>query len=118
MSESPARAGLLIILHQEVKSMSNKVSSLRILNYGKIKAICDIVIADAVVVHGVRVVEGKDGLFVSFPCERKVDWEGVVRHYDIVHPITAEVRAGLTETVLGEYRRQLEGSNENQAQEK
>ena len=69
--------------------MSNKVSSLRILNYGKIKAICDIVIADAVVVHGVRAVEGKDGLFVSFPCERKVDWEGVVRHYDIVHPITA-----------------------------
>ena len=65
---------------------------------------------------GLNSLDGHPNLFNR--CERKVDWEGVVRHYDIVHPITAEVRVGLTETVLGEYRRQLEGSNENQAQEK
>lgn len=97
--------------------MQSKVSALKILNYGKIKAVCDVVIADSVVVHGVRVVEGKEGLFVSFPCERKVDREGVVRHYDIVHPITVEARDDLTETVLGEYRRQDEGLNKNTAQE-
>ena len=97
--------------------MQSKVSALKILNYGKIKAVCDVVIADSVVVHGVRVVEGKEGLFVSFPCERKVDREGVVRHYDIVHPITAEARTELTDTVLNEYCRQTEVSNENTAQE-
>lgn len=94
--------------------MSNRINALKLLNYGRIKAVCDVVIAETVVVHGVRVVEGKDGLFVSFPCERKLDREGVVRHYDIVHPITAEARTELTETVLCEYRRRSENSNEVQ----
>lgn len=79
-----------------------------------IKAVCDVVIAETVVVHGVRVVEGNEGLFVSFSCERKLNREGVVRHYDIVHPITAETRTDLIEMVLCEYRRQAENTNEVQ----
>lgn len=91
--------------------MNNRISALKLLNYGRIKAVCDVVIAETVVVHGVRVVEGNEGLFVSFPCERKLDREGVVRYYDIVHPVTAEARTELTELVLCEYRGQAENPN-------
>ena len=40
---------------------------------GATKAFCDISVADSFVIMGLRIVEGKDGLFVSMPREAGKD---------------------------------------------
>jgi len=64
-----------------------------------IKAFASVTLDDAFVIHDIRIVEGKNGLFVSMPSKKVGD-----KYRDISHPITADSRSALIETVLGEYR--------------
>lgn len=64
-----------------------------------IKAFASVTIDDAIVVHDLKIVEGKNGLFVSMPSKKVGD-----RYMDISHPITAQSRTVLIDTVLNEYR--------------
>ncbi|MCK4809938.1 MAG: SpoVG family protein [Candidatus Omnitrophica bacterium] len=66
---------------------------------GATKAICDISIADEFLVKGFRIVEGKNGLFVSVPSEPGKDG----KWYDNAFPLTAQTRESLNETVLSAY---------------
>ena len=63
------------------------------------KAFCDVAIGGEFLVKGVRVVEGKNGLFVSMPQELGKDGNW----YDTVVPLTKEARQRVSETVLGAY---------------
>ncbi len=54
---------------------------------------------DVFVVHGIRLVEGKDGLFLSFPAV--VRDEG--KYFDIAHPISSEFREVLTKKIIEAY---------------
>ena len=63
------------------------------------KAFADISVAGAVVVKGLRVVQGNKGLFVGMP--RKPGKDGT--WYDTVRPITKEARASLVTTVLDAF---------------
>ena len=67
---------------------------------GTVKAFCDVAIAGAYLVKGVRVVEGKKGIFVSLPREQGKDG----RWYDTVAPLTKEAKAQLSDTVLRAYQ--------------
>jgi stage V sporulation protein G len=49
--------------------------------------------------HGISIVEGKNGLFVSMPQTK--DAKGEYR--DIFHPVTSEGRKALNEAVLEEF---------------
>jgi stage V sporulation protein G len=49
--------------------------------------------------HGIGIVEGKNGLFVTMPQTK--DAKGGYR--DIFHPVTAEVRKALQDAVLSEF---------------
>jgi stage V sporulation protein G len=49
--------------------------------------------------HGISIVEGKNGLFVSMPQTK--DAKGEFR--DIFHPVTSEGRKALNEAVLTEF---------------
>ena len=60
------------------------------------KAFADVSIDGAVVVKGLRVVQGSKGLFVGMP--RKPGKDG--SWYDTVRPLTKEARASLVSTVL------------------
>jgi stage V sporulation protein G len=71
---------------------------------GATRAMASVTLGDSFVVHGVRVVEGQNGLFVTMP--RQKDGEGNYR--DIAHPITAEARALMASSVLEEYQRAME----------
>ena len=69
---------------------------------GPTKAFCDIVLFDTFVVKGLRVVEGKNGRFLSMPSEQGRDG----KWYDTFHPITKEAHKGLQDFVLTQYKGQ------------
>lgn len=72
-------------------------------NNDKLKAVASITIDDEIVVHDIKVINGKDGYFLSMP-SRKTN-EGEFK--DIVHPIKTEVREMLKEKILAEYEKAL-----------
>lgn len=82
-----------------------KVSRVHMLQdaQGKTRAYADVIVSGAVAIHGVRVIEGDKGLFVSFPAE-KSEKDG--RYYEVVHPVTKEAREAIQQAVLGEYHKQ------------
>lgn len=65
-----------------------------------LKAFADIVINDALLIKGVRVMDGKKGLFVSMPREQAKD----KKWYDTVRCLTQEIRDRISETVLSAYK--------------
>jgi len=67
----------------------------------KLKAFVNITFDDVFVVRGLKVIAGKNGLFVCMP-SRKLE-DGTYK--DIAHPICNEFRQQLEEHVLSEYRR-------------
>ncbi len=66
---------------------------------GATKAFCDISILDSLVVNGLRVVAGKDGLFVSMPREEGRDG----KWYNTVIPLKREVKDAIERVVLEAY---------------
>lgn len=66
---------------------------------GKLRAYASITFDNSFVVRGLKVIEGKDGLFVAMPGQ-KVS-EGIFR--DIAHPLNNETRAVISQKVLGKF---------------
>lgn len=64
-----------------------------------LKAFVDIVVNDALLIKGVRIMEGKQGLFVSMPREEAKD----KKWYDTIRCLTTEVRDQIQETCLEAY---------------
>lgn len=77
-------------------------------NDEKLKAVASITIDNEFVVHDLKVINGKEGFFLSMP-RRKVN-EGEFK--DIVHPIKTETRVALTKLILDEYQKALNQANE------
>ena len=65
-----------------------------------LKAFADIIINDALLIKGVKVLEGKQGLFVSMPQEQAKD----KKWYDSVRCLTQEVREQISEVILSCYK--------------
>ena len=65
----------------------------------RLKAIVEITIDGVFVVHELRIIEGKEGLFVAMPSRESND--GTFR--DLAHPINAETRAMVEKAVLDKY---------------
>lgn len=66
---------------------------------GATKAFCDITILDTFLVKGLRIVQGKDGLFLSMPREQGRDG----KWYDTFFPTSKETRQALQSLVLEEF---------------
>ncbi|MDP8299836.1 MAG: SpoVG family protein [Candidatus Tantalella remota] len=66
---------------------------------GALKAFCDLLILDTFLVKGLRVVQGKDGLFLGMPQEKGRD----DKWYETFYPVSREMRTGLQELVLESY---------------
>jgi len=64
-----------------------------------LKAFVDIVVNDALLIKGVRIMDGRNGLFVSMPREQAKDQ----KWYDTVRCLTQEVREQITQTVMACY---------------
>ena len=66
---------------------------------GSVKAFCDVTVADSLIIKGLKVVEGKNGLFVSMPREQSKQG----KWYDTVIPLTKDTKEQLTDAVLQAY---------------
>ncbi len=66
----------------------------------RVKGIASVTFDDQFVVHNIKIVEGRDKLFISMP-SRKVGNESK----DIAHPITTDFRRELEESILKEFEK-------------
>lgn len=66
---------------------------------GRVKAIASITLDNEFVIHDIRIMNSKNGLFVAMPSKRTP--EGTFR--DIVHPLTSAMRETIQGLVLKEY---------------
>ena len=65
----------------------------------KLKAFVNITFDDVFVVRGLKVIQGKSGLFVCMPSRKMVDGT----YKDIAHPISNEFRQSMEQLILDEY---------------
>ena len=71
---------------------------------GKLKAYVDVTFDESFVVHGLKVIEGQNGLFVAMPSRRMPNGE----FKDIAHPIKPELRSEITNSVIEKYEAEKE----------
>ena len=67
-----------------------------------LKAFADIIVNDVLLIKGVRVMAGKQGLFVSMPREQSKDQ----KWYDTIRCLTQEIRDQITNEVLAAYQQE------------
>ena len=70
----------------------------------KLKAFVSVVFDSCFMVNDIKVIQGKDGLFLSMPSRRKKSGE----FKDVAHPLNNSTRRMLEERVLEEYRAMVE----------
>jgi len=83
----------------------------RIQTDGKLRAYVSITFDDSFVIHDLRIIDGRKGMFVAMPSKLLPNGN----HKDIAHPINTEVREMIQNAVLKEYR---ETEDEAQSGEK
>jgi stage V sporulation protein G len=69
----------------------------------KLKAFVSIVLDCCFMVNDIKVIRGKDGLFISMPSRKKKNGE----FKDVAHPLNNETRRKIEVHVLEEYERVL-----------
>jgi len=69
-----------------------------------IKAFVDIVLNDAMAIKGLKVIDGKNGLFIAMPSIKNKQGEFV----DIAHPINKDARAILDTAIMNEFKKTYE----------
>ena len=67
----------------------------------RVLATAELILDDGLVIHDLKVIEGRNGLFVAMPSRLGNDGE----FRDVVHPTTRALRKKLDDMVLAEYRR-------------
>lgn len=63
------------------------------------KAVVSVTFDNELVVHDIKVIEGKDKLFVAMPSRKTPEGE----FKDIAHPINADIRKYVEEAILEKY---------------
>ena len=66
---------------------------------GKLKAYATVTFDDCFVVHNIKVIDGRDGLFIAMPSRKTI--EGT--YMDVAHPIDPIFRTKLQDVILSEY---------------
>ncbi len=87
-----------------------KITSLNPGN-GATKAHASVNLNDAIAIRNIRVMEGKKGLFASMPSYQGSD----KKYYDLVFPLTAELREELNDAIVNAYQQTLAQLQEQSA---
>lgn len=74
----------------------------------KLKAVASVTIEDSIVIHDVKVIDGREGLFISMPNKKTPDG----KYKDVIHPIKNEVREQMKDAVLKAYEEALNAPQE------
>lgn len=70
---------------------------------GPMKAIVSVTFDGQLAVHDIKVINARDKFFIVMPSRKNPD----NTYRDIVHPINAQFRATLEETVIDAYNKEL-----------
>jgi len=70
-------------------------------NSGNLRAYATVTLDNAYAVHGLKILEGEKGLWVSMPATRS---KKTGEFKDVFHPISQEAREGLVKAVLEKYQ--------------
>ena len=76
-----------------------EVRAKRIDGDNRLVGIAAITIDNCFVVHELRIIEGKNGLFVAMPSRKMPNGD----YKDVAHPINSETRAMIEQAVLETY---------------
>jgi len=71
----------------------------RLENGSNVKAFVDLAVDESLLLKGLRVVEGKKGLFVSMPREKGKDG----RWYDVIHLMSPIIKDQISSLILSAY---------------
>jgi stage V sporulation protein G len=69
----------------------------------KLKAFVSIVFDQCFMVNDIKIIQGRDGLFISMPSRKKKNGE----FKDVAHPLNNETRRMIEDRILAEYDRVL-----------
>lgn len=69
---------------------------------GKLKAYVTVTFDQCFVIHNVKVIEGKMGMFIAMPCRKTKTGE----FKDIAHPICPEFRTRLQNAIVTSFERE------------
>jgi stage V sporulation protein G len=69
----------------------------------KLKAFVSIVFDRSFMVNDIKIIQGRDGLFISMPSRKKKNGE----FKDVAHPLNNETRQMIEQVVVAEYERVL-----------
>ena len=65
----------------------------------RMKGIASVLLDDCFVIRDIRIIEGKDGLFIAMPSRKNAEGE----YHDIAHPINSEMREMLETAIISKY---------------
>ena len=71
----------------------------KVVGEGKLKAYVTVTFDECFVVHNVKVIEGKTGVFIAMPSRKTKTGE----YKDVAHPIHPEFRAAMQDKILERY---------------
>ena len=74
----------------------------------KVRAEASVNIGGAYTVHGLRVIDGENGMFVSMPQRSYRDSNGETKYTDTFHAVTAEARQAIIQSVSQAYTQAVE----------
>ena len=69
----------------------------------KLKAFVSVVFDQCFMINDIKIIQGRDGLFISMPSRKKKNGE----FKDVAHPLNNETRRMIEEKILAEYDRVL-----------
>ena len=75
---------------------------------GKLKAIVSVTFDNEFVLHDIKIIEGKESLFLAMPSRRLPNGE----YRDIAHPINSGTREKIQSIILENYEKVLEEAPE------
>ena len=71
----------------------------------KLKACVSVVFDECFMVNDIKVIQGRDGSFISMPSRRKRNG----RFKDVAHPLNNETRRMIEDQILAQYDRAISG---------
>lgn len=74
----------------------------------KLKAFVSIVFDQCFMVNDIKIIQGRDGLFISMPSRKKKNGE----FKDVAHPLNNDTRRMIEDRILAEYDRVLQERGE------
>ena len=80
------------------------------------KAAASITIGNQFQVHGLSIVEGSKGLFLSMP-QRASEKNGEKKFFEVAHPTSAEMRKAINDAVMKAYNQEMGITQEAQSEE-